>query len=103
MLTEAAQALRAVLEDFPPASPSERGTARRIEGAILALEAVQQTIESETVDGSAASVQVRRVAKPASEIKVPDSLNKPFVKQCRGGKDRLRPGLHPRTEPRPSI
>jgi hypothetical protein len=49
MLTEAAQALRAVLEDFPPASPSERGTARRIEGAILALEAVQQTIESGTV------------------------------------------------------
>jgi hypothetical protein len=50
MLTEAAQALRAVLEDFPPASPSERGTVRRIEGAILALEAVQQTIESETVE-----------------------------------------------------
>jgi hypothetical protein len=51
MLTETVQALRAVLEDFPPASPSERGTARRIEGAIAALEAVQQTIESETADG----------------------------------------------------
>jgi hypothetical protein len=50
-LAEAVQALRAVLEDFPPASPPERGTARRIEGALAALEAVQQTIESETADG----------------------------------------------------
>lgn len=37
-LVAAAAALRSIIEELPPASPNDRATARRMEGAAAALE-----------------------------------------------------------------
>jgi hypothetical protein len=58
-LGEAARLLRVILAEMPPATPRERATARRIEGAAVALNASGRRPEQDRFSRSAWGDQSR--------------------------------------------